>query len=99
MNDPEQHFEELIKFFFQIHDPTTANRQGNDVGTQYASCIFCYDEEQAKIAKKVISELQALVDSRQITAYAKKKIETYVANATTFYPAHEEHQEYLMKNP
>jgi len=99
LNDPEKHFEELIKFFFQFHDPTTANRQGNDVGTQYASCIFCTDEKQTAIAEKVIAELQDLIDAKKITSYAKKKVETYVANSNTFYEAHDEHQEYLMKNP
>jgi len=99
LRDPEKHFEELIKFFFQFHDPTTKNRQGNDAGTQYASCIFCSDDKQIKIAKKVIDELQEHVDARRVTSYCNGKIETYVANTTTFYEAHEEHQEYLMKHP
>ena len=99
LNDPEKHFEKLVRFFFQFHDPTTKNRQGNDVGTQYASCIFCSDEKQTNIAKKVINELQGHIDSGRIKSYAKKKVETYIANTTAFYEAHEDHQEYLMKNP
>ena len=100
LSDPEKHFKELIKFFFQFHDPTTKNRQGNDAGTQYASCIFCSDDEQTRIANKVIADLQSHIDAGRVTSsYAKKKVETFVTNATTFYEAQEEHQEYLMKNP
>ena len=99
LNDPEKHFEELVKFFFQFHDPTTKNRQGNDTGTQYASCIFCSDEKQMNIAKKVINELQQHIDSGNVTSYSNLKVETYVAKTNTFYEAHEEHQEYLMKHP
>lgn len=99
LNEPEKHFEELVKFFFQFHDPTTKNRQGNDVGTQYASLIFTGDSEQAKICKKVIGELQTAVSSGKVTAYHGDKVETIVTPYTTFYEAHEEHQEYLMKNP
>merc|ERR1711862_775879 len=95
LNDPEKHFEELVKFFFQFHDPTTKNRQGNDVGTQYASCIFCSDEEQTRLANKVIAELQGHIDAGRIKSYANKKVETYVTKTNTFYEAHEEHQEYL----
>jgi len=99
VNDPDKHFEELIKFFFQFHDPTTLNRQGNDVGTQYASYIFCSDEEQKKIANKVIDQLQDFLDKGKIRAYTGLKVTTKVVSANTFYEAHDEHQEYLMKNP
>lgn len=99
LNEPEKHYEELIKFFFQFHDPTTTNRQGNDRGTQYASHIFCGDEQQEKIAKKVIDNLQELLYSGKINSYAGNKVTTSVTRATTFYEAHEEHQEYLAKNP
>mmetsp|Transcript_24336 Transcript_24336/g.44023 ORF Transcript_24336/g.44023 Transcript_24336/m.44023 type:complete len:146 (+) Transcript_24336:250-687(+) len=98
LNDPENHFEELCRFFFMFHDPTTLNRQGNDVGTQYASYIFCGDEEQIRIANNVKGELQAAVDAGKVK-YASNKVETQIGPMTTFYPAHEEHQEYLMKNP
>jgi|EP00979_Chaetoceros_neogracilis_P013861 peptide-methionine (S)-S-oxide reductase len=99
LNDPVTHFEELIKFFFLFHDPTTANRQGNDVGSQYSSAIFVEDEEQRQIVNKVISDLQSALDDGKVTAYHGKKVSTNVHDSTEFYPAHEEHQEYLMKNP
>jgi peptide-methionine (S)-S-oxide reductase len=92
-------FEDLIKFFFTFHDPTTLNRQGNDVGTQYASIIFCSSPEQKEIARNVKEELQDAMDAGKITQYQKKKVETTIVDYTTFYEAHEEHQEYLMKNP
>jgi len=92
-------FEELIKFFFSFHDPTTLNRQGNDVGTQYASVIFCSDAEQTKIAEKVMAELQEAIDANKVSAYQKSKVSTGVVPYTDFYAAHEEHQEYLSKNP
>jgi peptide-methionine (S)-S-oxide reductase len=59
-------YEDLIRYFFQFHDPTTLNRQGNDAGTQYASVIFVYDEEQRRIANKVKDELSELVNKGAI---------------------------------
>jgi peptide-methionine (S)-S-oxide reductase len=100
LNDPTPEiFEELLKFFFQFHDPTTLNSQGNDKGTQYASYIFTTDDKQKEIAEKVIKNLQALLDNKQIKAFAKDSVTTKVADATEFYVAHAEHQEYLAKNP
>merc|ERR1711915_371431 len=99
LKHPEKHFEELVRFFFQFHDPTTKNRQGNDAGTQYASYIFCSDEEQMIIAKRVISELQSAINHKLVTSYNNNKVTTCVAKRNAFYEAHEEHQEYLMKNP
>jgi peptide-methionine (S)-S-oxide reductase len=97
----EEIFEELVKFFFQFHDPTTFNKQGNDSGTQYASVIYCYDVKQMNIASRVKDELQQLLDEGKISekVYSGKRITTSIRRATQFYPAHEEHQEYLMKNP
>lgn len=92
-------FEEMMKFFFQFHDPTTLNRQGNDSGTQYGSVVFCSSEEQKKIAENVKAELQQHIDTKKVTSYQKKKVETAVVDYTTFYEAHAEHQEYLAKNP
>jgi peptide-methionine (S)-S-oxide reductase len=93
-------YEELIKFFFQFHDPTTLNRQGNDVGTQYASIIFCTSQEQKDVANKVKHELQTAIDTKKVNSgYASSRIETSIVDYTTFYEAHEEHQEYLFKNP
>lgn len=93
-------FEDLMKFFFTFHDPTTLNRQGNDAGTQYASVIFCSSPEQKEIAAKVKAELQSAMDAGKLaTQYQQKKVETGIVDYTTFYEAHDEHQEYLMKNP
>jgi peptide-methionine (S)-S-oxide reductase len=99
LNDPSKHFEELIRFFFLFHDPTTENRQGNDVGSQYASAVFVQDEEQRRIVMKVMGELQDALDSGKLSPYRGKQIVTQIYYATVFYPAHEEHQEYLWKNP
>lgn len=99
LNEPvEKYFEPLIKFFFQFHDPTTKDRQGNDVGQQYSSVIFCDDDEQKAIAEKVKSNLQKLVDANKVK-YLQKQVTTDIVSTSTFYEAHEEHQEYLMKNP
>jgi len=99
LNDPDKHFEELMKFFYMFHDPTTADRQGNDVGTQYASVVFTNGDAQKEVATKVRSELQDLVDAKKIGRYANDKVVTRIFEANPFYEAHEEHQEYLMKNP
>lgn len=92
-------FEELVKFFFMFHDPTTLNRQGNDAGTQYSSVIFCSDEEQKKIANKVKDELQQAVVGKKVKSFIEKTVHTGIVDYTIFYPADEEHQEYLFKNP
>jgi peptide-methionine (S)-S-oxide reductase len=93
LNNPKAHFEELIKFFFLFHDPTTMNRQGNDRGSQYASAIFYEDEEQKLIIEKVIRELQSAVDSGKVSAYSGNKIVTGIHRATQFYVAQDDHQE------
>jgi peptide methionine sulfoxide reductase msrA/msrB len=85
-------YERLLAYFFSIHDPTTKNRQGNDVGTQYRSAIFVLDAEQRKVAEQVIARVAASGDW-------KGPITTEVLNATEFYPAEEEHQDYLQKHP
>jgi peptide-methionine (S)-S-oxide reductase len=97
LNDPAN-FEDLIKFFFLFHDPTTMNRQGNDTGTQYASAIFVNDEQQKQIVEKVISDLQDYINANK-SPYTSKQIATQIHEATKFYAAEEYHQEYLMKNP
>lgn len=98
LKEPEKTFEELCRFFFMFHDPTTKNRQGNDVGTQYASIIFVQDDEQKAIATRVKEELQAAIDKGKVK-YQGSRVETDIVPYTKFYPAQEEHQEYLMKNP
>ena len=91
--DPKQiSFEELLKFFFKLHDPTTLNRQGNDVGTQYRSAIFYHSEEQRKTAQKV----KELVDKSGVW---KRPVVTEISPAMPFYPAEDYHQKYLKKNP
>lgn len=85
-------FRELLEIFFVIHDPTTLNRQGNDVGTQYRSAIFHHSPEQKKTADEVIA------------AFTKEKVHanpivTEVVPAGRFYVAEDSHQEYFARNP
>lgn len=90
---------ELIQFFFQFHDPTTLNRQGNDRGTQYASAIFVQDSTQKLVAEKIRDNLQALINDRKIKCYNRAQVETKIYGYTQFYSAHSAHQNYLAKNP
>jgi peptide methionine sulfoxide reductase msrA/msrB len=91
--DPKKtSYEKLIRFFFRIHDPTTRNRQGNDVGTQYRSAIFYHNDEQRQIAEKVKTEVEA-------SGKWKNPIVTEIVAASPFYKAEEYHQDYLQKNP
>src|SRR5437870_4531160 len=85
-------FRDLLKIFFSIHDPTTRDRQGNDVGTQYRSVIFYNSEQQKLAAGEFIREL----DSAGVW---KDPIVTEVQPASTFYRAEDYHQEYFRNNP
>ncbi|WP_081211650.1 peptide-methionine (S)-S-oxide reductase MsrA [Salegentibacter sediminis] len=86
--DPEKvSFKELLLIFFGTHDPTTLNRQQNDVGTQYRSAVFYHSEEQKKTAVEVIKELE---DEKVF----QDKIVTEISSATNFYQAEEEHKDY-----
>ncbi len=85
-------FREILEVFFSIHDPTTLNRQGSDVGTQYRSAIFYHTPEQKKIAEETIHELS----EEKIWDDA---IVTEVTELDVFYPAEEYHQEYFARNP
>jgi peptide-methionine (S)-S-oxide reductase len=85
-------FTELLEIFFSVHDPTTLNRQGADVGTQYRSIVLYHDEQQRTSSEALIAEL----DAQQIW---KNPIVTQVAPLTSFYPAEEYHQGYYQKNP
>lgn len=85
-------FESLLEVFFMSHDPTTPNRQGNDVGTQYRSAVFCQNAAQREAAEKMISELNA----KQVF---NAPIVTEINNAATFWPAESYHQYYFDKNP
>ena len=82
-----------------FHDPTTEDRQGNDAGTQYASAIFTHDDAQRGIAERVKRELQEHITEGRLSCFRESRVSTYIANATVFYPASEEHQAYLDKNP
>ena len=85
-------FEKLLEVFFATHDPTTLNRQGADVGTQYRSGVFYHDDEQKRIAERVIAKL----DGEKVFP---GRIVTEVTKASTFYPAEGYHQDYFAKNP
>lgn len=89
--DPtEVSYEQLLKLFWSIHDPTTPNRQGPDIGSQYRSVIFYHTPIQEKLAKQSKEKLE------QSGGY-KNPIVTEIMPATTFYPAEEYHQQYLRK--
>lgn len=91
--DPEVvSYAEVLRYFFRLHDPTTRNRQHNDVGTQYRSAIFYLDEEQRRIAEEVKAEVDA-------SGAWPRPVVTEIAPAGTFWPAEEEHQDYLEKHP
>ncbi|MBX7174629.1 MAG: peptide-methionine (S)-S-oxide reductase MsrA [Pyrinomonadaceae bacterium] len=91
--DPEElSYNDLLHVFFAVHDPTTLNRQGNDIGTSYRSAIFYHSDEQRKIAEEVINKL----DDANIW---EDPIVTEVTEFTNFYPAEDYHQEYFANNP
>ena len=91
--DPEQtSYRDLLEFFFQIHDPTTLNRQGNDIGTSYRSAIFYVDEEQRRVAEDTIADVEA-------SGLWPGKVVTEVAPAGPFWEAEPEHQDYLERYP
>ena len=85
-------YRDLLNVFFAIHDPTTLNRQGADVGTQYRSAIFYHDEEQKRVAEELIKDLNA----QQIW---DQPIVTQVEKLDKFYVAEDYHQEYFARNP
>ena len=85
-------YRDLLSVFFTIHDPTTKDRQGNDVGTQYRSVIFAQTPEQRRTAEAVRSELDA-------AKLWKDPIVTEIADAAPFYEAERYHQEYYARNP
>ena len=91
--DPERiSYRDLLEFFFQIHDPTTRNRQGNDVGESYRSAIFYVDDEQRRIAEDTIADVDA-------SGLWPGKVVTEVAPAGPFWEAEPEHQDYLQRYP
>ena len=91
--DPERiSYRELLEFFFQIHDPTTLNRQGNDVGTSYRSAIFYIGDEQRRVAQQTIAEIDA-------SGRWPGRVVTEVMPAGPFWEAEPEHQDYLERYP
>ena len=85
-------YETLLNFFFRIHDPTTLNRQGNDVGTSYRSAIFFHNEDQRKIAENVKNKVNA-------SGKWKRPVVTEIVPAGAWWNAEGYHQDYLVKNP
>ena len=93
--DPKEiSYDDLLTVFFASHDPTTLNRQGNDVGTQYRSAIYTYTPEQRRAAEASRERFQ-----QQLSAAGYGAITTEIADAPPFYFAEDYHQQYLAKNP
>jgi len=91
--DPgELSYRDLLEFFFQIHDPTTRNRQGNDIGTSYRSGIYYLSEEQRRIAEETVADVEA-------SGLWPGKVVTEVRPAGPFWEAEPEHQDYLLRYP
>ncbi|MGB8295202.1 MAG: bifunctional methionine sulfoxide reductase B/A protein [Polyangia bacterium] len=91
--DPRQiSYESILRYFFRLHDPTTLNRQGNDMGSQYRSAIFWNSDEQRRTAERVKADVD-------VSGKWEKKVVTEIVKAGPFYQAEEYHQDYLQKNP
>lgn len=91
--DPKKvSYQQILEFFFQIHDPTTLNRQGNDIGASYRSAIFYLNPEQKKIAEETIAKVNA-------SGQWPGKVVTQIAPAGPFWEAEPEHQDYLERYP
>ena len=91
--DPKQiSYRQIVEFFFQIHDPTTRNRQGNDIGTSYRSAIFYLDDEQKSVAEQTVADVDA-------SGLWPGKAATEIAPAGPFWEAEPEHQDYLERIP
>ena len=91
--DPQQiSYRQVLEFFFQIHDPTTKNRQGNDIGTSYRSALFYLDEEQKRVAEDTVADADA-------SGLWPDKVVTEIVPAGPFWEAEPEHQDYLEHYP
>ncbi|OXM59967.1 peptide-methionine (S)-S-oxide reductase MsrA [Amycolatopsis vastitatis] len=91
--DPAQTtFRDLLEFFFQVHDPTTKNRQGNDIGLSYRSAIFFENDEQKRVAEDTIADVEA-------SGLWPGKVVTEVSPVGDFWEAEPEHQDYLQRIP
>lgn len=91
-NSEETSFKEILDYFFRIHNPTTVDQQGNDIGSSYRSSIFFQDDTEKKISEEVIKIVE---DSNKWEGRVVTTLETY----STFWPAEPEHQDYLVRNP
>lgn len=91
-NADETSFREILDFFFRIHNPTTVDQQGNDMGSSYRSTIFIQDEEEQQIAEEVI---EVVNKSNRWNAPIVTSLEPFA----TFWPAEDNHQDYLVKHP
>ncbi|WP_318483694.1 peptide-methionine (S)-S-oxide reductase MsrA [Photobacterium leiognathi] len=91
-DDSQTSFEKILAYFFQIHDPTTINRQGNDIGTSYRSAIFYTSDEQKDVAEKMIARINA-------SGIWPGAVVTEVVPASDFWQAEPEHQDYLLHRP
>src|SRR5688572_22358451 len=92
--DPEVvSYQDVLGVFFTIHDPTTLNRQGGDVGTQYRSVIFYHSPEQKATAERTIAEIE------EQAVWGTSPVVTEVVPIETFYPAEQYHQDYFARNP
>ncbi len=85
-------YEGILRFFFRLHDPTTPNRQGNDIGSQYRSVIFAHSEEQRRVAEQVKDEVER-------SGKWPARLATQIVPASRFYPAEDYHQDYLQRHP
>ena len=95
-------YDDVIRHFFSIHDPTTVERQGNDRGYQYSSAIFYHSPEQKHVAENIIKQLDEKISTGRLAMFALfagNRVVTLVEPATEFYPAHLDHQRYLEVNP
>jgi peptide-methionine (S)-S-oxide reductase len=91
--DPERiSYRDILEFFFQIHDPTTENRQGNDIGSSYRSEIFYTNDEQRRVAEETIADVDA-------SGIWPGKVVTEISEAGPFWEAEPEHQDYLQRYP
>ncbi len=90
-DDEKSSLESILDFFFKIHDPTTLNRQGNDIGSQYRSAIFASEDQ--------VADSEAAIQRATDSGRWNKKIVTAIEKVSEFYSAEEYHQDYLQKNP
>ncbi len=97
-------YEELVRHFFTFHDPTTMHRQGNDIGSQYASALFYHSDAQRLVCERVCADLQRRIDLGSLIfqgprRFEEARVRTALMSATTFFAAESHHQQYLERKP